>query len=237
MQSDPGIVPAVERHTGPAQEPPVVGYIGDSISEQNFVVPATTAFLTANASPAGSISAINRGASGRTTRSWLPSGVGSEAGLLSNAEAAFNAAGVTIVSIMLGTNDSKITENIDKASYKANLVTIIDHLFANVPTLRKVVLQYAASPTTTYSGNGDFANSPISGYTRVLQYHAAVEEILATSGYSGRVYGSSRSGYDLYAANPPLLPDGIHPVAGESASVLAHAWAQGISSALAETDL
>jgi lysophospholipase L1-like esterase len=107
----------------------VIGYIGDSITQgvggtPNAVQVATTQLGTG-------FTVVNRGVSGSTTKSRVNS-------QLADAITAFQSNGVEVVSIMLGTNDAQISNNISVNDYKTNVETIITQL--KVAGIKKIIL-------------------------------------------------------------------------------------------------
>jgi len=84
-----------------------VGFIGDSITYGTNGAPVT-AFSTFLTGLGYTVTTNNQGQSGSSTNDWV---VGDSDNYLSNAITAFNTAGVTIVHVMLGTNDARTPYN------------------------------------------------------------------------------------------------------------------------------
>ena len=184
------------------QQPPVVGFIGDSITAGG--IPVTTARDRLTTLFGETVKVINRGASGRTTRSWLPLPNGeidpvTKVHLLSAAEKQFVDDNVTVVSIMLGTNDAKSTEMITAEMYRENLNKIISHLFKAIPTLKMVVLNKTITPNPKYKGNyASLEDSATSGNTRVKEYHTVIQALIDQG--QGIIVQGDTSMYDYFYA-------------------------------------
>ena len=204
---------------------PVVGFIGDSITHNGATVSAAGQHLSALYGQP--ITVLNKGLSGRTTKSWLPDGAEQ---LLIPAEADFRSAGVNAVSIMLGTNDAKVGDHIPAEMYRHNLETTIAHLFSNIPTLRVVVLNDPITPNRSYAGYPGLINSPTSGYTRIEEYHAQLKLMVNKSTI---IHGDTGM-YSYFTQHPEEVPDSIHPQ-GIGTTHLGNAWANAIYKAMNAT--
>ena len=110
----------------------------------------------------------NEGISGTTTVSWS---VGGEFGLTSGIgdfEADIEGGNFDAVHIMLGVNDANNLGPLSKASYKANLESIISQIQAFSPTVSWIVLSKCGYGTSTY-------DSDIDGYADAVDEIAAAD--------------------------------------------------------------
>ncbi|GHV25334.1 hypothetical protein FACS1894176_03560 [Bacteroidia bacterium] len=167
----------------------VIGYIGDSITQgvggtPNAVQVATTVLGTG-------FTAVNRGVSGSTTKSWVNS-------LLAGAISEFQSNGIEVVSIMLGTNDSKVAENISIDDYKTNLETIIIQLKS--AGIKKIILN--EPPYIIPTGQWDATS-----ITKMLGYIDAIDELIDGE----TVLRGDTQAYEYFEVNQGELPDKIHP--------------------------
>ena len=96
-----------------------IGFIGDSITAgtNGNPVAAMVAFLSTKGYAAV---ATNKGVSGTSTTDWLPGG-----SYLPAAISAFQSAGVTVVQVMLGTNDWRTPNSLTAAQHSANMRAIV----------------------------------------------------------------------------------------------------------------
>lgn len=99
-----------------------VGYIGDSICTDLAMGAATAELIALGYTATG----VNQGASGSSTADWL-----SGSGRLSAAKAAFAAAGVTLVHVMLGTNDIRTPNSFTPTQHAAYMKNIVLDLTAS----------------------------------------------------------------------------------------------------------
>ena len=104
--------------------PLVVGAVGDSITAGFNGDPcgAMASYLTSLGYAA---TVVNRGIGGTSSADWLPSGSDLPAAI-----AAFQAAGVTVVQVMLGTNDVRTPNSFTVAQHAANMRAIVGALRA-----------------------------------------------------------------------------------------------------------
>lgn len=190
-----------------------IGFIGDSITD------GTTIGQGANAPPPhaatglsrGSVvvTATNKGVSGAITNQWLP---GDASGYLATAKVAFSAAGVRVVHIMIGTNDSKTSVATTAAQYRANLLAIASDLVASGYL---VVISY---PPYLNADDGVFdAASP----GRVESYLPMIDSLVDGS----HVFQGDMRGYAYFRDNlSALQSDGVHPTQ-DGSNHLAGLWA------------
>lgn len=99
--------------------PLAIGFVGDSITAgtNGNPVAAMAAWLGAQGY---AVTAVNRGVSGTSTADWLPGG-----SYLPAAVSAFGAAGVTVVQVMLGTNDWRTPNSFSPAQHGTNMRAIV----------------------------------------------------------------------------------------------------------------
>jgi lysophospholipase L1-like esterase len=173
---------------------------------------------------ASSVTILNQGVEGATTGNWLPGGSG--LGYLATAETAFNTAGVTVVSIMLGTNDSKPSVATSQATYGSELTTICANILANVSTCKTIVLN---SPIYVYPfDSGSSGTLDNTSYGRLLSYQAEIPSIANNT----TIFTGDVTGWLYFANNEQLInTDGVHPV-NAGAVTLGGFWATAIHSAL-----
>lgn len=189
-----------------------VGFIGDSITAGTTVTAdPPDIFETAGAIPGVTITANNQGVSGSTSADWVPA-----AGNYTTAKAAFLSAGVRIVHIMLGTNDSKTAVATSQATYRSNLRSTCDDLVA---AGFLVALSYPPFLNTT-SGVFD-AGSP----ARVKGYVDAVDSLIDNQ----HIFRGDTLGYDYFKLNAAtaLQGDGVHPTQAGS-DFMAGLWASAV---------
>ena len=129
----------------------VLGFVGDSItygvgcsSQCNAVYTATNTLIQAG----NVVTSINKGVSGATTRDWQPTKYD-----FTSAIAAFTAAHVNVVTIMLGTNDSKTQISETAAEYKSNMSNIVAALLAPATGIKHVILQQPIYVSTSMSSS------------------------------------------------------------------------------------
>jgi lysophospholipase L1-like esterase len=184
---------------------PVIGYIGDSITFGDGgyppVVPNTTNDLGAG------FSAVNEGVDGATTASYL-------ADDLTSAISAFNGAGVEVVHIMLGTNDSKASESITPTDYKNNMQQIIDQL--KTAGVKNVIVSYPAIA---------FLNDESTPIAKLQSFIAVIPELVSEN--DGFVRLGDTQAYDYFQNTPTALFDKVHPNATGHAA-LGGFWANAI---------
>ena len=196
-----------------------VGFIGDSITAGTTITtPPTTPCATSLSIGAVTTTATNQGHSGATTVDWLP---GASSGYLAAAKTAFSSAGVRLVHIMLGTNDSKTQPNgtgtsaTTHAQYRANLLSICDDLIASgylVSVSYPPFLNTTASPFD--------ASSP----GLVASYCTAIDQLIDNKS----IFRGDAQGYAYFQANTSALQgDGVHPTQAGS-DHLAQLWATAL---------
>ena len=199
----------------------VIGFVGDSIT---FDVPPgghlAPPDLTVQAiSTQGRVvRAINEGHQGASTADWLPD---ARIGYLGKALAAFQQGGVSIVHIMLGTNDAKPTgANISPAQYRANLAIICRVLNGAGFVVVLSYPPYAALPKLSAAGRTTMERT-------LVAYETVINRL--ANGVTVRL-GDTHA-YTYFQAHPWLLADGVHPNAG-GAAALAQLWATALRPAI-----
>ncbi len=219
-----------------------VGLIGDSITQLASVGAAVLSRVT---TLSGLVCAVvNRGASGRTSTSWLPTvAQGGEDGgggvsLLQGAIAAFNAAGVTLVCICLGTNDSKTGPAQALSSlYLSNLQLICDAVALQCPLVTRISLNAPFSPlflSRLLPGISPFFDVRSPGL--VVLYGSVPPRVTSARtrsvlSLSGVVCVGDISLPGVVSAHPEYSDDGLHPN-GAGAVVVGNAWGSALLSAL-----
>lgn len=187
-----------------------LGFIGDSITAMlNGDAVRTTAQECANrlAEIAGSrnVTITNQAISGTRSTSWTPSDPSAQ---LTNAKAAFAAAKVTHVLVMLGTNDCRTYAGGDGyggaansvATYQANMAAIVANLVA--AGYRVIINQppYVAIPGST-GGNTEAGMALMQGYQVVMDN--------LCDGIN--VYQGDQRIYRYMAMHTGEFADGLHP--------------------------
>jgi lysophospholipase L1-like esterase len=192
---------AVTTSAGNTQE--VVGGIGDSImagSFSTFETPFNAMLDQLNYKISTSqFTGVNRAISGTTSTDWASTTAGSA---LLNAVAAFVSAGVTRIVLMLGTNDSKASVATAPNAYQSNIQTIVNYVFAHVPSLKTVHM--FSSPFQSLT-SGDLS---IQNCGRLIAYANTLASI---ANGTTVFYSEPLASYNLFQNDPSLLRDGIHP--------------------------
>ncbi len=142
--------------------------------------------------------ASNQAVSGTYSNQWLPPPAGGS--YFSGALAAFQAAGVTHIMIMLGTNDAWTVVMNTVAAYQANMQAI-----ANAFVAQGFIVILNAPPFTV-PGSGDNTRTE-PGTTLLVGYRDALKAICNGTTI---LLGDTNS-FDYFLQNPSLLVDGIHP--------------------------
>ena len=199
-----------------------IGLIGDSITNRIELFSAgLLAAKWAEMYPKYLFTATNCGQSASTTLEWLP---GSAYHYLPDAISAFQAAGVTHVLVMLGTNDAIDSQARTPASYKANMQTICTEL---INAGFKVVLNAQPAYRLNYapqSPGGYSANS----YALLPQYVAKLDELVNGT----TIFKGDRQAFAATAEKADtLLSDWVHPnLAGST--LLAQLWFEPLGAIL-----
>ena len=169
--------------------------------------------LTA-ANPSYSFAALNQGADGATTASWMDSWGGTP---LADTLIFITRYGVTAISIMLGTNDAKPENNVSAATYQSNLQSIINVFRTNGVT--KIVLNQPPPIKASSSGIPD----PTSANALLVTYQVALSNLAAVD--PTHVYLGDQTAYAAFNTNAATYyqADGIHP-SDAGATALAGLW-------------
>jgi lysophospholipase L1-like esterase len=198
-----------------------LGFIGDSITygagsgiTHGTNDPAT--LCGGYLSKMGSYRAVtvsNQGVSGTTTLDWVPTGT-----YLAPAKAAFAAAGVTYVHIMLGTNDGWAGYTVSE--YQTNLIEIVNNLVA---AGFKVVLSYSPAMNPALEPTiGDRTDALLQ------EYQPGIDNLVNGS----TVFQGDKLAFGFFANNAgEMQTDGIHPNA-QGAADLGLMWAFAINAAV-----
>ncbi len=205
----------------PGPPPPIViGFIGDSITGGALassigVNDAVTVCKNALAAGGRVVTSVNQGVSGTVAHDWIPS-FGTH---YSTAVAAFASAGVTLVHVMLGTNDCRHPPA-GVAWYLENLAICVNAL---VSAGYKVIISY--SPYVDYtnptaSGQGWESDST----AELVAFQGAINGLVnGTTIFQGDV-----TSFAHFQSNTAQMSDGIHPNDAGHA-FLGAAWAFAIT--------
>ncbi|WP_082629385.1 SGNH/GDSL hydrolase family protein [Chthonomonas calidirosea] len=189
----------------------VIGFIGDSITQYGDSLgnapPYYECQIVQYVGNFYKVSLVNEGIPGSKTSDWMPTNSNN---YFNNALAAFQGAGVSVVSIMLGTNDAY--GGMPQATYQSNLQAIVNGLVANG---FKVILN---SPPYILNTNYANANALLeSAYPKAI---AAVVASNPKMVYQGALYD-----YRYFAQHVDEMKDQFHP---NDAGIQSYAkmWAQ-----------
>jgi hypothetical protein len=184
-----------------------VGLAGDSITVNvgtQFAVELAAAYPNAS-----SRTVTNKGVNGSTADQWARGQTN-----YNSAVTSFNSAGVTVINIMLGTNNSAST-----SAWLAAMQSMVAGFFLDCPTVTKVVVQ-------------EILHSGASGLDANVQlYNAQLSNI-------GNGATISTSGtYNFFVQDYPLLlTDGVHPKDPYGYTALSRLWlGNGLMAAISTT--
>lgn len=184
---------------------------------------------------ANDVNIVNCGHSGSTTLNWLP-GTSFMNEAINGAKSLQEDGGNLFFSIMLGTNDSAESgptgSPVSTTTYKANMLSIINKLYAEFPNAR-VILNYPLwySPNTH---NG--AVYLQAGLDRLNSYKPIINEVISELQAQGRkIYAGSNDAYSFFENNNKMFTSEagnsgtfyLHPNK-EGAIKLAEFWANSI---------
>ena len=220
----------------PGQKQPnfIIGCIGDSITNGTGasviancavnVLPAILARILGNTK----VTTSKNGVDGTRSQDWLGGSANLTAAItaINTAATGQPTGSKTYISIMLGTNDSRISDQIVPATYKSNMANIIAALKAAAfPNFAGIILQKSpyANPVTN---PGSICNE--NSDALIQQYHAQLDSLAdGTTVFAGNTYP-----FQYFADNfSSVLYDGLHPNdAGHQG--LATGWAMGINSVI-----
>ena len=196
--------------------------VGDSITqyqEQQFQDYLAAKF------PKAVVTSYNDGQPGSTLEDWLPGGydyfsIVQDCAVLQ----------AKLVHIMLTTNDSKDGVATPAATVQANIQTLVDHIYADCPTV--VAIQLECPPYVVPGSLGTYSTA---SNIRLRAYADAFSNIT-------RVHLGTDL-YDFFASYPSLLADGVHPGANSiglnpsGQQALVAYWAQAAMPTLASLPL
>lgn len=176
------------------KQPVKIGFIGDSITHGTN---ATRNAVQVEIATLGSnYAGVNRGVSGATTENWLPGKP-----LFDTAAAAFKTQNVSVVSIMLGTNDASKLHSLSPKEYRQNLLKIIDGLREKT-TARSVIINYPPYVLPKPASHWDKKS-----IWRLQEYTAAIDS-LADGTF---VLLGDTAALHYFSEHPEDLADGVHP--------------------------
>lgn len=190
-----------------------IGGIGDSImigAALSGGTPPLEAMATALSINGLTVSVSNQAINGSATDDWFPGSAN-----LTNAKAAFASAGVRLVVIMLGTNDSKASLGNSAATYLAHQTAIADDLTRSgyLPIL-------CVSPWMNATTGAYTVGSPA-----LVAAYGPQLTLLADNGH---IFLGDTTAYTYFTLNPSLIQgDLIHPTQTGSDN-LALIWARAV---------
>lgn len=191
--------------------PLVIGYIGDSITAGG--APTGVPTILKMLRKERQVSINNQGIGGTTTTDWIPAG-----SILGPAKTAFAGAGVTYVSIMLGTNDAKTLVATSAATVASNISSICSNLIASG---YKVILNQASAMVPGSFGEWDEASPG-----RLQAYWAALVPLCNGT----TILQGDNLAFQYFGEHPQELVDGVHPSSTGNQS-FAQLWASAFDRA------
>ena len=181
---------------------------------------AEIAFLAAQGYAA---TGTNRGISGTSTADWLPTGANLPAAI-----AAFQTANVTVVQVMLGTNDARTPNSFTALQHAANMQAIVGALRG---AGFSVVLHL---PLWTVPNSGSSgAQWPADPNTMYRQYFEA--DIAMADGLAVFIGDTGNFVQTQLAPGSLLAVDGIHPADSAANTAIGQYWALGVLNRYAPT--
>ena len=199
-----------------------IGLIGDSITEyMELGAAGMLAAKFAELYPKYLLSVTNRGIAATSTAEWVPGST------LTAAIEAFQAAGVTHVLVMLGTNDARDVVGRSAAAYKANMQAICAALVA---AGLKVVLNSPPAYRLTYGEQAPGGYTATS-YSLLPQYVTKLDELANGT----TIFKGDRQAFSVFAEQAnTMIGDWVHPNVAGSA-VLARLWHEALGAILGFT--
>jgi len=185
----------------------VIGFVGDSITYNPLGVAAALSTLN-TLRPDLTFTDVNRGLAGTTTAQWVATHIGP-------AVTAFTGAGVTVVFIMLGTNDANVANSVAQATYSANIASLIATIKA--AGINRIILNYQPYINTDTTWN------IVSSNALLVQYQSALVALAAAD--PSHVFMGDTTAYSFFQTFTGLLSDGVHPTTSGYAS-LGGFWGQ-----------
>ncbi len=222
------------RHVRPQSSLPFptlhLGFIGDSITggdaATDIGVNDAVTLCGVQLSTTGgtrTVTTVNQGVAGTVSHDWIPS-FGTD---YSTAVAAFASAGVTLVHIMLGTNDAK-TSNVDFLGVPGTISFYLSNLTQTVNALvtagYKVVISY---PLYLDYTNGGAAAWSAESDTVLSGFQGSINSLVD----GVHVFQGDVTAYTYFSSHTSDLVDGVHPDDSGHAYLGAH-WATAIATAL-----
>ncbi len=192
-----------------------IGWIGDSITYGTNGAPVTEAVAKLTAM-GYTVTSTNRGISGSSTSDWAAGGTD-----LTAAMSAFATAGVTIVHIMLGTNDVRTPNSFTPAQHFTNMRGIVLALVA--AGYKVVISKPLYTVPNAMPGTPDWPNDPNSVY---LEYFTLDMQLVDGI----RIFKGDTGGYEISSLSPTtfLASDGVHPANSTENNILGDYWATAL---------
>lgn len=186
----------------------IIGCVGDSITAgvNSDPVSAMEDYLNSLGYTA---TCVNQGHGGSTTANWAST---AESNYLDTALAAFATAGVSIVSIMLGTNDAQTVFNITPDQHYANMRNIVGRCIA---AGFKAVFH---KPLYTAPNAMPWPVNPNALYDQYwIKDQGLIDGV--------NVFAGDSSNYSYVSQNPgALASDGVHPANSNSGIAIGKNW-------------
>lgn len=200
----------------------VIGFLGDSITagqglSAGQTPPDGVATALSKMYHPRNVVVNNQGHGGSTTADWAPGGT-----YLNTARTAWAAAGVTLVHIMLGANDSGAGAGMDASVFKTNLQAIVTQLLTDG---YKIVISY---PIFMTDGPPGFPSNT-HGLSLKDQYRVKIDELVNNT----TVFRGDTAAFKYFVTTyqAEFQTDYIHPNATGAAN-LGKMWARAIDRAL-----
>jgi len=194
-----------------------VGFIGDSIMTQT---PSSTnsviqcgAYLS-KVRNQRTVTVYNQAISGTHSGDWV-----SGSGNLTSAKAVFASNGVTLVIVMIGTNDARLDISRSAANYLTNMQSMVTSLTGSGYT---VMLNYSPAITPNQSANWSEAALAL-----IQSYQAQIDSLVNGT----TVLAGDKLAFQYFGTQPSLLSDGVHPV-GTGMDDLGRFWAAAYDRAI-----
>lgn len=198
-----------------SQASQVWGYVGDSITAGlgGGHPDLQEVSLLQVAGGGRSIVSVNAAVSGSMTADWLPGQSDYTA-----AVTLFNANSVTIINLMLGTNDSRVADSVTPTTYGSNMAAICAGFLVDVPTCTRIYVNYSPYVNILVSG-GEWTDASLA---LLQQYQPKIDALDNKS----TIRVADKYAFQFFADNVAQLVDGIHPNGAGGVS-LGTLWAFG----------
>lgn len=233
------LLPSSSRQVVAPPQNVVIGCIGDSITYgylySGRADPCASMAADLNTMTGTSnYSSYNAGRIGSTSANWTTSGaLPGGGGNVSTVVPAMIAAGVSIVQIMIGTNDA-LTPAVSQSTYESNLTNIIGVIEAD--GISKIILHYQPYINTNVGGWTISVSDPA-----LLTYQAAMRAVAARDPNHvpvaeprtypcvdpSHVLIGDTTAYGWFEANPSYQSDGVHPTSA-GYTILGKMWATAL---------